>query len=61
MFRRVRSCIGQHFAMNEMRTVLAMTLLNFEITTDPTHKVDPMPLLVLRSTTGVRVSLTPIY
>ncbi|XP_053563158.1 LOW QUALITY PROTEIN: ultra-long-chain fatty acid omega-hydroxylase-like [Bombina bombina] len=47
-----RNCIGQNFAMAEMRVVLAMTLLHFNVTLDQTKSVRKAEL-ILRAEGGL--------
>ncbi|XP_053561355.1 ultra-long-chain fatty acid omega-hydroxylase-like [Bombina bombina] len=48
-----RNCIGQNFAMAEMRVVLALTLLHFNVTLDQTKSVRRKPELILRAEGGL--------
>ncbi|XP_066431181.1 ultra-long-chain fatty acid omega-hydroxylase-like [Eleutherodactylus coqui] len=48
-----RNCIGQNFAMAEMKVVLALTLLNFKVTLDPNKSVRRQPQLILRAEGGL--------
>ncbi|XP_018102381.1 cytochrome P450 4F22 isoform X1 [Xenopus laevis] len=48
-----RNCIGQNFAMAEMKIVLALTLYNFHLTLDETKTVRRKPELILRAENGL--------
>ncbi|XP_052809278.1 cytochrome P450 4F6-like [Mya arenaria] len=52
-----RNCIGQVFALNEIKICLAKFVKRFEVFPDPEHKPDLMPDVITRSTTGLKVIL----
>lgn len=56
-----RNCIGQNFAMNELKVVLAKTLTTFRILLDekkPSPEIEPY--LILHSKTGIHLKLEHI-
>ncbi|XP_011802453.1 PREDICTED: cytochrome P450 4B1 [Colobus angolensis palliatus] len=55
-----RNCIGQQFAMTEMKVVTAMCLLHFEFSLDPSRLPIKMLQLVLRSKNGIHLHLKPL-
>ena len=55
-----RNCIGQHFAMNEMKTVIALILKNFHLEADSSKPTDPCQSVILRAEDGIWLKLTPI-
>ncbi|XP_017737195.1 PREDICTED: cytochrome P450 4B1 isoform X2 [Rhinopithecus bieti] len=55
-----RNCIGQQFAMSEMKVVTAMCLLHFEFSLDPSRLPIKMLQLVLRSKNGIHLHLKPL-
>ncbi|KAH1183159.1 hypothetical protein KIL84_004651 [Mauremys mutica] len=55
-----RNCIGQNFAMAEMKVVLALTLLRFAVRLDESRPVRRKPELILRSENGLWLNLEPL-
>ncbi|XP_018553990.1 cytochrome P450 4B1 [Lates calcarifer] len=55
-----RNCIGQTFAMNEMKVVIALTLKRYQLIEDPTWKPKIIPRLVLRSLNGIHIKIKPV-
>lgn len=50
-----RICIGQQFAMMEMQLLLAALVKRFDFKSDPSHPVSMHPLIVLKSTNGIKL------
>ncbi|XP_072031384.1 LOW QUALITY PROTEIN: cytochrome P450 4F4-like [Amphiura filiformis] len=55
-----RNCIGQNFAMNEIKVVVAMTVRRFEIISDPENPPQwTQSRVVLRSLNGIYLKFIP--
>ncbi|XP_065842905.1 leukotriene-B4 omega-hydroxylase 3-like [Oscarella lobularis] len=52
-----RNCIGQNFALHEMKTALALTLSRFELLPDSSCELKRAPYLILKTENGGRVYL----
>lgn len=50
-----RNCIGQHFAMNEMKTTVALILYNFKLSLDDSHKVQMVSEVILKAKDGIKL------
>ncbi|NXX41388.1 CP4FE hydroxylase, partial [Tricholaema leucomelas] len=55
-----RSCIGQHFALAEMKVVLALTLAHFHLRPAPRGPPRRQPELILRAQDGIWLLLEPL-
>ncbi|XP_077862944.1 leukotriene-B4 omega-hydroxylase 3-like [Saccoglossus kowalevskii] len=54
-----RNCIGQHFAMNEMKIVIARTLRRFDLSPVPDNPPQRVHTLVTRSSNGIHLHVQP--
>uniref|UniRef100_A0AAY5EBI2 aromatase n=1 Tax=Electrophorus electricus TaxID=8005 RepID=A0AAY5EBI2_ELEEL len=52
-----RNCIGQNFAMNEIKVVVAMTLKKYVLIKDPEHTPKMVPQIILRSLNGIYIKI----
>lgn len=55
-----RNCVGQTFAMNELKVVIALTLKRYELIEDPALKPKIAPRVVLKSLNGVYIKIKSI-
>ncbi|XP_060906169.1 cytochrome P450 4B1 [Labrus mixtus] len=55
-----RNCIGQNFAMNEIKVVTALALKRYHLIEDPTRKPKIIPRLVMRSLNGTYIKIKPV-
>ncbi|XP_031708834.1 cytochrome P450 4T8 [Anarrhichthys ocellatus] len=55
-----RNCIGQNFAMNELKVVMALTLKRYQLIEDPTQKPKLIARTVLRSINGIHIKIRPV-
>ncbi|XP_026140542.1 cytochrome P450 4T8 [Carassius auratus] len=55
-----RNCIGQNFAMNEMKVAVALTLKKYRLIKDPQHIPKMIPQVVLRSINGIHIKIKPV-
>ena len=55
-----RNCIGQNFAMNEERLVVASIINRYSLSLDEDHEVKIALRVVLRTKNDIKVKLTPI-
>ncbi|XP_059848107.1 ultra-long-chain fatty acid omega-hydroxylase isoform X3 [Hypanus sabinus] len=55
-----RNCIGQNFALSEMKVTVALTLYRFELELDTSQKVRRKPELILRTEKGIWLKMKQI-
>lgn len=53
-----RNCIGQNFAMNEIKTMVARIVHRFHLEADPDIDPYPYPEVVLRAKNGIHIKFT---
>ena len=54
-----RNCIGQNFAMHEIKVTVCRLLHRFELAVVPDRPAIPKPELVMRAEGGMYITLTP--
>ena len=54
-----RNCIGQNFALNEMRVVISTIVNKFHLSLVPDHRVAPKPMGILKSSNDILLNLEP--
>jgi cytochrome P450 len=54
-----RRCVGEDFALLELRAVLARVLQRFRVAVDPDHPIVPRPELTLKPAHGVELRIEP--
>ena len=52
-----RNCIGQNFALNEMKIVIALLVKQFRLSLDKSHKVVQQDCVVLVAKNDIKLSL----
>ena len=55
-----RNCIGQQFALTQIKVVIPMILRSFRLHLDPEREAEPECLLILRSKNGLYLKIKPI-
>ena len=55
-----RNCIGQNFAMNEMKIVVGTIINRFKLKVDEEHPVEMVPRVILRAKNDIKLILTTI-
>ena len=55
-----RNCIGQNFALNEERVVIASIVNRFKLSLVEGHKVEEAPFIVLRTKYDIKVNIQPL-
>uniref|UniRef100_A0A8C2X4A7 Cytochrome P450, family 4, subfamily T, polypeptide 8 n=1 Tax=Cyclopterus lumpus TaxID=8103 RepID=A0A8C2X4A7_CYCLU len=58
-FSPFRNCIGQNFAMNELKVATALTLKRYQLIEDPTQKPKLIGRVVLHSINGIHIKIKP--
>lgn len=56
-----RNCIGQKYALLEMKSLISKVLMNFEISIEPGFELGLKPSIVLKPTGGIKLRLKDRY
>ena len=56
-----RNCIGQNFAMNEQRVVVASIVHRFALSLEEGHRVEIVPKVILRTKEDIKLRLTALF
>ena len=54
-----RNCIGQNFALNEMKMVIASIIYRFQVILDEEHEVEMLPKTILHAKNDIKIELNP--
>ena len=54
-----RVCIGKNFALMEAQLCLAMLVQRFRLELVPGYRTEPLPMISLRSSHGIRMAIKP--
>ncbi|CAH1800682.1 unnamed protein product [Owenia fusiformis] len=55
-----RNCIGQNFAMHEMKVTIGRILNRFRLELDPNHKTEHVISVVMKTKDGMMMNVTPV-
>ncbi|KAL3861960.1 hypothetical protein ACJMK2_007967 [Sinanodonta woodiana] len=53
-----RNCIGQHFAMHEMKVVISKLIHRYKFEPEPNHVPQKKPAAVMRTSNGIRMRIS---
>ena len=54
-----RNCIGQNFAMHEIKVIVGRVLQHFNVSVDTDHPVERLPLMTMRAKYGIKLFFKP--
>ena len=55
-----RNCIGQNFAINELRVVIASVVNRYRLSLEKDHVVEMLPMVVMRAKNDIKLRLEPL-